>query len=130
MKNLYCRTALIACAAVFLAGIPALAGSGHFKTVQVQILYPSQISNGTELQPGSYKVEVAENTRSPEVMFYRQNKLVAQTQAQLVNTGMKNSETELHYNAAGNQHVLTQLDLKGWTGKVMFNSPGSPASGS
>ncbi|HEV2425578.1 MAG TPA: hypothetical protein VGZ29_12190 [Terriglobia bacterium] len=68
---------------------------------------------------------MTENTKSPEVMFYRHNRLVAKTQAQLVNTGTKNGETELHYDTAGNRHTLTQLDLKGSTGKVMFNSASS-----
>lgn len=130
MKNYFCRMALISCAALFLAGIPALARSGHYKTVQVQILYPSLVSNGTHLTPGTYNVEVAENTKSPEVMFYRHNKLVAQAQAQLVNTSTKSSQTELHYSTEGGQHVLTQLDLRGWMGKVMFNGPGSAGSGS
>lgn len=136
MRDYYCRMArmarvtLITCAAVFLAAIPALAGNGRFKTVQVQILYPSQIASGTELQPGNYRVEVTENTKSPEVMFYRHDKLVAETQGQLVETGKKNDETELDYNTAGSQHVLTQLELRGWTGKVVFNSSNSASSGS
>ena len=52
MKNYYCRVALLACPALFLVGIPALARSGHYKTVQAQIPYPS-IANGCHLQPGS-----------------------------------------------------------------------------
>lgn len=137
MRNYYCRmarmagVASMACAAFFMAASPALARSGHFKTVQVQILYPSQIGNGTQLKPGSYRVEVAENTKSPEVMFYRRNKLVAETQGRLVDTGKKNSQTELDYNTgAGNQHVLTQLELRGWTGNVVFNSSNAASSGS
>jgi len=130
MRNYYCRMALIACAALFVAAVPAVAGGAHFKTAQVQILYPSQIANGTELQPGLYKIEVTKNTNSPEVSFYRHNKLVAQTQAQVIDAGQKNNRTEVHYSTAGNQHVLTQLDLRGLMGKVVFNSPGSSASGS
>jgi hypothetical protein len=61
------------------------------------------------------------NNPSSEVMFYQNNKLVAQAPAKLVDSGKKNDQTEVYYNTAGKEHVITQIDIQGWTRKVMFN---------
>ena len=128
MTNRFFRMALIAATMSFLGAGTALAKSSHSKTVRIDVLYPSRIANGSELKPGNYKMEVANNATKPEVMFYENNKLVAQAPAQLV-AGEKSADTEVHYTTTGDEHVITQIDLKGWTEKVMFNSSGSTRTG-
>lgn len=94
----------------------------HPRSGRIDVLYPSRLANGPNLQPGTYKVELASNATSPEVMFYQDGKLVAQAPAKLVDDGRKNDETKVYYNTAGQQHVITEIDLQGWEQKVMFNT--------
>jgi hypothetical protein len=128
MQNYFCRLGALALTALFVVTGTALARSSHDRTAQVNIMFQTEVANGKVLQPGIYKVKVSNNANSPEVMFYQNNKLVAQTPARMVATSQKSGDTEVHYDTAGPEHVITQIDLRGWNEELMFNSKiGSPA---
>src|SRR5215469_13317329 len=131
MRNYFRQIALIAMAATFLATTTLWARSSkannHNESGQVTLIYASQIANGTELQPGSYKVELSPNASSPQLMFYQQGKLVAQAPVKLVAETKKIGQTEILYNTAANQHVITEIDLRAWSQAVKFPSSNAAA---
>jgi hypothetical protein len=130
VRNRFSRIILIAASGLFLTAGTALARSSHSKTAQITVLYTSKIGNGPELKPGNYKVEVAANAKPIEVTFYQNGRLVAQAPAKLVNEGKKADDTQIYYNNAGNEHVITRLDMQGWNEQVMFPASGHNAAGS
>jgi hypothetical protein len=111
---------MLASALFLLAGAALAHNSDHLRTSSVDILYPSQIANGPELQPGTYKVELASTGTPSKVMFYRYGKLVAEVPAKLVSEPTKNAQSEIYYNQAGNEHFITQIDVRGWNNKLLF----------
>ena len=134
MRNRFWQAFLVAGTALFLTtatAFPLFAkGNNHFKSGQIHVIYQSQVANGTALEPGNYKVELDNQTSSPKVLFYQQGKLVAQAPAKLVDQTKKNEETEVFYSKAGSEHVITQIDLQGWTQNVIFNTSGQTGMGS
>jgi hypothetical protein len=131
MKTRVGAILLAAATASFLAASTAFARFGkgsHPKSGEITVIYPSKIANGPELKPGTYKVEVNDHTSSPQVAFYQDGKLVAQVPAKLVDQGKKLDTTQVYYDTVGNDRVITQIDLQGWTQKVMFGSSSSGAT--
>src|SRR5690242_18701678 len=92
----------------------AMAKPGIVKCKTVDVVYQSKLGNGPELQPGQYKVEVNEASTTPEVMFYQDGKLVAKAPVKLVDMGKKADATEIDYNQASHQQVITSMRLDGW----------------
>jgi len=126
--------ALIAVAATFLAATTLWARSSktgnHTQSAQVPIVYASRIADGTELQPGTYKVELTPDASSPELMFYQEGKLVAKAPVTLVNEGKKIDQAEIPYNTAADQHVITEIDVHGWRPEMTFPTSKETAMGS
>jgi hypothetical protein len=115
MKHKLVRSLLGSVAALlFVAGLVAA------KTTTVHILYKVDLQSGSMLKPGTYNVALLDSSKSPELAFYQNHKQVAESAVKLVSQTRKISETEIHYNAANNAHVLTEIDLRGWNQKVMF----------
>jgi hypothetical protein len=105
--------------------------SAAVKSSTVDVLYQARLGNGPELQPGQYKVKVSENSSAPELMFYQDNKLVAETPVKLVDMGKKADATEIDYNQKNNQQIITSIRLDGWNQEVVLPGPAStPNSGS
>jgi hypothetical protein len=104
--------------------------SSHTKSGDIDVIYPSKIASGPELQPGTYKVELDSKATSPEILFYQNSKLVAQAPAKLVDEGKKSDQTEVFYSTVGSEHVITQIDLQGWTQEVMFEPSRTAGMGS
>jgi hypothetical protein len=132
---MFYQIALIAVAATFLALRPRC-GRGHPRPAitpsqpRSKIIYASRIANGTELQPGTYKVELTPNASSPELIFYQEGKLVAKAPVTLVNEGKKIDQTEIQYNTAADQHVITEIDVHGWRQEIKFRTSKETGMGS
>lgn len=111
-------------ALVFVAGVASARPRNRRvqKTATVNIDQSAKVLNGPMLQPGTYKVKVLGESGTPQVDFYRGNKLVGQAPAKLVNDGSKSSETAAHFNNANGSHVLTEIDVNGWTKSIQFGS--------
>jgi hypothetical protein len=134
MRNQFCRVALIAVTACLLGASTAWARfpgtSGHTESGHINLIYTSRIVNGPELKAGTYKVELPRNASSPEVMFYQNGKLMGKAPAKLISEGKKIDQTEIQYNTAGNQHVITQIDVRGWRQELKFPSAQNTTMGS
>ncbi|HUI41438.1 MAG TPA: hypothetical protein VL523_05670 [Terriglobia bacterium] len=102
------------------AALLLTAGLALAKTTTVHLMYNVKLASGTILQPGAYRVAVVNASNSPELAFYLNRKQVGEMPVKLVSEPAKISETEIHYDAANNSHVLTEIDLRGWNQKLMF----------
>lgn len=90
------------------------------KAAKVDIDQSAQVLNGPTLQPGTYEVKLLGESGAPQVGFYQNNKLVGQAPASLVDEGHKSTQTAAYFNNANGNHVLTQIDVDGWTKSIQF----------
>lgn len=93
------------------------------KAATVEINQSTQVLNGPTLEPGTYEVKLLGDSSTPQVGFYRNRDLVGQAPATLVQQGSKSSETAAHFNNANGSHVLTEIDVNGWTKSIQFGAP-------
>ncbi|HVA02001.1 MAG TPA: hypothetical protein VMV34_10125 [Terriglobia bacterium] len=107
---------------VFLFG-----GMAFAKTKQIDVLFPSTVGNSLKLQPGKYRIDVAQNMKKSEVKFYNRNgNLVGQVPAKVVDRTQKNHRTQIDYDKlASNHEVLTEISPRGWRENLVFNHPGA-----
>lgn len=116
----------------FLASIASakFPGFGHSseKAASVDITQTAQVPNGPSLQPGTYKVALLSDSATPQVGFYLNGKLVGQAAAQVVDQSKKSPDTEVHFNNAGGNSTVTEIDVSGWTKKIEFGQSGSSGS--
>jgi hypothetical protein len=134
MRHHLWKAVLVAGTALFLTAATAFPlfakTSNHLKSGQIDVIYPVEVANGHTLRPGNYKVELDNKTSSPKILFYQEGKLVAQAPAKLVDESKKNDQTEVFYKAAGNGHVIAQIDLQGWKQNVVLTPSGTMGTGS
>jgi hypothetical protein len=122
------KSILTTIAAVCFAGSMAFAGFPSYhhssqKSATVDIDQATKIPGGPTLQPGTYRVALLTASSVPEVGFYQHGKLVGQAPVKLVDQGKKISETEIHADTKPDRtQVLTEMDLSGWTQKLMFET--------
>jgi hypothetical protein len=103
---------------VFLFG-----GKAFAKNKQINVIFPSTVGNSLKLQPGKYRIDVAQNVKNPEVKFYNQNgNPVGQVPAKVVDPAQKNQRTQIDYNKlAASQEALTQIKPDGWKETLVFS---------
>jgi hypothetical protein len=113
---------------LFTAGM-AFAGLHHSsrKSADIDLIATTKVPNGPTLRAGSYTVTLLNGSGTPEVGFYRDGKLVGQAPVKLVDQEKKITETEVLADTKDDHtQVVTEMDLRGWTQKVVFS--GSDAS--
>ena len=112
---------------VLLGSVTAVllvAGLGLAKTSMktVDILNQVQIA-GKTLQPGMYRVELDTAMATPTLEFYQHNKQIAQAPVKLVPSQGKNQQTEVKYDTAKNQDVITEIDFRGARQRILLRNP-------
>ena len=100
-------------------------GKSSTRSYSVALDSAARLRNGTELQAGNYTMKVPEHTQTPDVEFYSGGKLVAKEQAKVQPQSEKNEYTALEVNTEGNASVITGVDLKGMSEKLVFGSANS-----
>lgn len=97
--------------------------SGHkssVKSANITLASRMTLDNGTVLNAGSYHIEVPQNSKAPEVSFYRNGQVVAKVPAKVVAENQKNTQTEIDSNTRGNKDVITEIRPNGWSEKLVF----------
>lgn len=87
---------------------------------EVTINYQAKIGTGPELQPGTYRIEVAKDQASPEVLFYKDRELVLRTPVTLAPETEKSRQTEVHCENRDEGRVITQIRVEGWKERLVF----------
>lgn len=131
-KSMMAAAGILVAASMAFAKSPSPdLGRSSRKSAEVDIYQTARIPGGPTLQSGEYRVVLNNNSPTPELGFYQNGKLVAQVPAKLVEQGKKIDETEILYQAEGdNSQVLTEMDLQGWKEKVLFGqNDGNAGSG-
>src|SRR5579884_3539192 len=78
---------------VFLFSGMALA-----KAKRIDVIYQARVGKSLTLKPGSYRIDVVNNTKTPAVRFFDSNgKLVGEVPAQVVTKSRKTDETMIDY---------------------------------
>jgi len=121
MKTRFITVLLGASVALLFA---ASLGLAKTTTKTIQILYPTELTGGTTLKPGTYQVTLNTSSSSPELEFYQNRRQVAETPVKLVSTATKNNATEVQYDNAGNRHVITEIDFRGSDDRMLLENSG------
>jgi len=108
-----------------LAASPALAKTKE-QSARISIAFAATMADGTQLQPGSYKVTLLNETGSPHIVFYKNGKLVCKCPVKLEDTGTKIPVTLISYdqNTDKTQRITT-IEIGGWTQRVILSGSGS-----
>jgi len=80
---------------------------------EVTITRRAFVAEDTELQAGTYRVEVEKNQDSPEVLFFQGGDLAAAARAKLTKEAVKCNHTEVHYDEVDGGRVITKIRLRG-----------------
>ncbi len=123
-----CRRVLATVAVALFAASMAWAGfPGHHHSSQksgsLDLSEVTKIPGGPTLEPGRYQVTLLSSSDAPKVEFYQDGKPVGQAPVRLVAQDKKISATEMFTNTKPDHtQVLTELDLGGWTQKLVFET--------
>ncbi len=93
----------------------------------VYISQHSKIGVDTELEPGTYRVEVQRHEDSAEVLFFQERDLVATAHATLSKEEAKSNQTEVHSEEVDGERVITSIWLQGWKESLVFRQDTSGA---
>jgi hypothetical protein len=88
---------------------------------EVRITDPAKVGPGSDLQPGTYRVEVVKNQDSSEVHFYKGRDLWFRIPVTLAPENSKVQYTEVHYSPLNGGKVITQIRLEGSKESLIFN---------
>jgi hypothetical protein len=88
---------------------------------EVRISNVAKVGNNSELQPGTYRVEVVKNQGSSEVLFYEGSDLRLRAPVTLEPESEKSQLTEVHYSDLDGGKVITQIRIRGWKERLVFN---------
>jgi hypothetical protein len=92
------------------------------RSTNFDIASAAKVGSSAVLKAGAYKMEVPDNSKSPEVAFYQNGDLVARAQAQVVSESRKNSETSVEMVKQGNTERITQIRPSGWMEELDFSA--------
>jgi hypothetical protein len=100
-------------------------GMAFAKTKKIDVIYASTVGKTLKLNPGNYRISVANNMKAPMVNFFNSNgKMVGTVPVKVDNLARKNSDTQVDYNTvASNGHDITSIRPKGWKEKLVFSQP-------
>ncbi len=101
---------------VFGFCVAALAMASAAETYRVKLLQ-STVLNGSELQPGDYKVMV-----DGEKAVFQQGKQKAETPVKVEKEGKKYESTIFKYDNAGGTMHLIEIRLAGTNTKLLFTA--------
>jgi len=87
-------------------------------------------NNGVTLPAGTYRMQVPENSRTPEVEFYKEHPITqdwdrnpsATVEAKVVAQQHKNSRTEIDSVQRGDAQLIRVIRPKGWEESLHFAS--------
>jgi len=102
------------------------------RTASVTFSEKMELGNGTSLPAGTYRVEVPDNSPTPQVEFSQDGKVMATAQAKVVNQGNKNPYTEVDSVKHGDAQMITTIRPGGWHEILRFgrsNQAGSAGGG-
>jgi tetraacyldisaccharide-1-P 4'-kinase len=99
------------------------AGTSHKsaeRRTDVTFINMMKFANGDTLPAGTYRMEVPENSHTPNVMFYKDGKVMATTKAKVVTQQEKNQETKVESVTRANAQLLTSISPAGWNESLVF----------
>jgi hypothetical protein len=119
------KLALLVSVVALLAASVTL-GKTKEQSAPVSLAFAVTLADGTQLQPGSYKVTLLSETGSPHIVFYKGGKLVCKCPVKLEDAGTKIPFTQISYDqGADKTRRITTMEIAGWTQKVILGGSGT-----
>ena len=142
MKMLSQKSFVGLVAAVLATACVGFASWGSHKSsdrgTDVTFVSTAKFNDGVTLPAGTYRMEVPENSKTPEVTFYQENgdpslglqvgKAMATVKAQTITQQKKNANTEIDAVTSGNAQLVKEIRPRGWDETLLFASAGQDGS--
>lgn len=87
-----------------------------------------KFQNGAVLPAGTYRMQVPENTQTPDVRFSQNGKVEARVPAQVRSEQNKNANTQVASVTDGNSQLVKSISPSGWRETLNFGA-GAEGSG-
>jgi hypothetical protein len=114
-------TLALAVILLFTAGL-ALSKT-NIKSVGVTLTAVTVMPDGTQLQPGTYRMELLSDSSSAQVAFYKNDKLVCKCPVKLESAMEKVPANRMLFEVGNGTHVLRTLEIPGWSQMLVFGGP-------
>jgi len=96
------------------------------QSAPISLAFAVTLADGTQLQPGSYKVTLLSETSSPHIVFYKGGKLICKCPVKLEDVRTKIPFTQISYDqSADKTHRITTMQIAGWTQTVILGGSGT-----
>jgi hypothetical protein len=95
---------------------------------EVKIKEMSNVGNGSQLQPGTYRVEVVKNQDSSEALFYEGGDLTVRVPVTITTAAKKAPYTEVHFVKLSDGMALTEIRLEGSKESLLFSQAATAKS--
>jgi hypothetical protein len=92
---------------------------------EVKIKDVSKVGNGSQFQPGTYRVEVVKNQNSSEALFYKGGDLRLRVPVTLATAAKKAPYTEVHAATLSDGMEITEIRLEGSKESLLFTQTSS-----
>ena len=116
--------------AAFSFGFSWFSHNSSIKSTNVDIVYNVKLESGKVLQQGSYRLEIPLNTKTPNLKFFQNGKLVATAPARVKSETHKADSTEIHYRHEGKTQYITEVVPGGMKEALVLTKSGNMKSGS
>jgi hypothetical protein len=135
VRNRFVLSLILAAVAVPLFanltfGLSWFSHNSSMKSTNVDVVYKTNLANGSTLQPGEYKLEIPLNTKTPELKFFQNGRLVASVPAHVKTEARKASSTEIDYKSKGQAHFMTEVRPGGLHEALVLTNAAGMKSGS
>ena len=111
--------------AVVIAACTGFGSWGFHKSsdrdITVTFANSMRFKSGDTLSAGTYRMQVPENSQTPNVTFSKDGKVIATEAAKLVTEQTKNDDTEVDSITQGNVQLVTSIHPAGWTQALVFS---------
>lgn len=99
------------------------------KSANIIITSVTVTPDGGQLQPGTYKMTLLNESTAPEVAFYKGNKLVCKCPVKVENMPTKAPYAQMLVETADDgTRMLKTINVGGWTQKVVFSQAAAPGA--
>lgn len=123
-------TAAVPLFAALTFGLSWFSHNSSVKSTSVDNIYNAKLANGKTLPEGNYRLEFPLNTKTPQLKFFQNGKLVATANARVKSKMYKNSDTEVQYNHKGSAQYITEVQPEGMKESLILTKSNKMKSGS
>ncbi len=126
MRVMHRLVLLASIVGLLVASVTLAKAKDKDQSARISIAFAATMPDGTQLQPGPYKVTLLNETGSPHIVFYKDGKQVCKCPVKLEDAGAKIPVTLISYEQNPDKtHRITMIEIGGWTQRLILSGSSS-----